>query len=214
MKILELLSEGFRKITPEEESRAYAVFVVVKYKDGYAATTRDKGAEPIGLPGGKVDPGETPIQAAYRECKEEGWDVSKIGEVVASIMREGKPIVWFLGYGATPLENYKEKHRGIKPIKVSKEEISKYLNNGFIMFLESLKGGKADNIKNLEDIYGYWKKIKDIPNLKEILKKEINLGIKVEREHTSNSKEILEIVLDHLKEDFKYYSKLKKIHKD
>lgn len=71
MKILELLSEGFRKITPEEESRAYAVFVVVKYKDGYAATTRDKGAEPIGLPGGKVDPGETPIQAAYRECKED-----------------------------------------------------------------------------------------------------------------------------------------------
>ena len=40
------------------------------------------------------------------------------------------------------------------------------------------------------------------------------MGMKVELEHTKNSKIALEIVKDHLTEDPKYYSKLKTIEKD
>lgn len=40
--------------------------------------------------------------------------------------------------------------------------------------------------------------------------KQLEIGIKVEQEHTSNKKTAREIALDHLKEDPSYYSKLKK----
>lgn len=40
--------------------------------------------------------------------------------------------------------------------------------------------------------------------------KQLEIGIKVEQEHTSNKETAREIALDHLKEDPSYYSKLKK----
>jgi hypothetical protein len=43
-----------------------------------------------------------------------------------------------------------------------------------------------------------------------VLKKELELGIKTEMEHTSDPKIAKEIALDHLFEDPKYYTKLKK----
>ena len=43
---------------------------------------------------------------------------------------------------------------------------------------------------------------------------ELKRGIEVEKEHTESAEEAKQIALDHLAEDPKYYTKLKKIHKD
>lgn len=45
----------------------------------------------------------------------------------------------------------------------------------------------------------------------EELKKELLMGIEVEKEHTPSEKIASQIAMDHLTEDPKYYSKLKKI---
>lgn len=135
-----ILSESkndFRELTEEEEDDAYASFVVIKLSNGkIAATTRpyEKSKnKKIGLPGGKVEKGETPKEAAYRECKEEGWGVKKINKIIASKMVDGNPIVWFEGSDATMLKTYKEKESGIEPLEVSIEEISKTgYGNSFI----------------------------------------------------------------------------------
>lgn len=69
---------------------------------------------------------------------------------------------------------------------------------------EKYKGGLSDN-KTIQDVA---KKHKvDVDSLKI----QFNKGIKVEMEHTNDKKIASEIALDHLYEDPKYYTKLKKI---
>jgi hypothetical protein len=63
--------------------------------------------------------------------------------------------------------------------------------------VDKIPGGKGDKLKK-EDV--------DPDQLK--------MGIKVELEHTNDRKIAEEIALDHLAEDKKYYSKLKKVHDD
>jgi hypothetical protein len=46
---------------------------------------------------------------------------------------------------------------------------------------------------------------------KEELQSQLDMGIEVEFEHTSDKKVAKEIALDHLAEDPKYYDKLKKV---
>lgn len=60
-----------------------------------------------------------------------------------------------------------------------------------------LKGGKGDNL-----------------SVKDVSKRELKRGIEVELEHTNSRRIAKEIALDHLAEDAKYYTKLKKIHKN
>lgn len=131
-KLLLENDKNFRELTVKEENNAYAAFVVVKLPNGkIAATTRpyEKSKnKKIGLPGGKVEKNETPKQAAFRECKEEGWDVPKIGKIIASKMTDGNRIVWFEAESATKLNDYEEKEEGIKPIEVSIERIA---NSGY-----------------------------------------------------------------------------------
>jgi ADP-ribose pyrophosphatase YjhB (NUDIX family) len=100
-----------------------AVFVVVQFDDrNFAATTRaaDRGeAGKIGFPGGKVDPGETLVEAAIRESAEEGWVVDGIESApFFSTMIDGFEVSWFRAKSATMLESYKEQHR-IKAIPAS-----------------------------------------------------------------------------------------------
>jgi hypothetical protein len=65
--------------------------------------------------------------------------------------------------------------------------------------LNKLKGGKAEGM-TAQDIVNKH----NIP-LQE-LQKQINIGVKIEREHTNNEQKALEITLDHLFEDAKYYT--------
>lgn len=74
---------------------------------------------------------------------------------------------------------------------------------------EKLEGGLSDK-KTLNDIAKKHEKngVHDILNS---LKKQFAMGIRVEMEHTKDKAVAKEIVMDHLWEDPKYYSKIKKI---
>lgn len=77
---------------------------------------------------------------------------------------------------------------------------------------EELKGGLADN-KSLVQIAKKHnaKNYYQIDDMVKSLKKQLEMGMKVEMEHTDNEKKAKEIAMDHLWEDPKYYSKLKKV---
>lgn len=96
----------------------FAVFAVVKVSKGIAATTRpadrhndDQGAGKFGLPGGKVDAGETAIQAVVREAAEEGWDISGNISFAHSATVQGKVVHWFTADSAVAKTSYKEMGR-------------------------------------------------------------------------------------------------------
>ena len=77
---------------------------------------------------------------------------------------------------------------------------------------EILKGGLADNksliqIAKKHDAKGYY----HIQDMVKSLKKQLEMGMKVEMEHTDSKEKAREIAMDHLWEDPSYYTKLKKI---
>ena len=84
---------------------------------GICATTRTNGS--VGLPGGKVDPGETPEQAVRREASEEGWTLPA-DAVLTCVHRaqvDGRPVAWY-ATTSRPTRSaggHKEAARGIWP---------------------------------------------------------------------------------------------------
>ena len=77
---------------------------------------------------------------------------------------------------------------------------------------EKIKGGLGDNktltqIAKKHNSKGYY----HIDDMIKSIKKQLDMGMKVEMEHTNNKNQAKEIALDHLWEDPNYYSKLKKI---
>jgi poly(A) polymerase len=125
-KYVDKKSGSVNEITNEPP---FAVFVLAPIiGHGYAATTRasDRGETGrIGLPGGKIDSNENPIEAAYRESNEEGWEVFNINPTpIQKKYVDGKMVWWFKATAAKMLDNFKEKGR-ISPIIVSKEDILK-----------------------------------------------------------------------------------------
>jgi predicted nucleotidyltransferase len=74
-----------------------------------------------------------------------------------------------------------------------------------------MKGGKANKLTLPEIAKKHAKKYKvSIADLTSELTAQLKLGIKTEMEHTDIKKQAKEIALDHLAEDPKYYTKLKK----
>lgn len=104
----------------------FAAFAVVRDGDHIWATTRPSGG--IGLPGGKVDMGESPCQCALRESAEEGLHLLGSGTLIHEAIVDGAVVQWFAFDGATPLDTWKEQHRGIKPVLVPVIDIA---NSGF-----------------------------------------------------------------------------------
>lgn len=105
----------------------FAAFVVCRanWKE-FCATTRDDGR--IGLPGGKVENGENPWDAAVREAKEEGWHVQLISKLPIHQQEvDGKIVQWFAATKVRKLSTFKEMGR-IKPITVSAQKI---MDSGF-----------------------------------------------------------------------------------
>jgi len=77
---------------------------------------------------------------------------------------------------------------------------------------EELEGGLADNktlvqIAKKHDAKSYY----HIDDMVKSLKKQLEMGMKVEMEHTDSKDKAKEIAMDHLWEDPSYYTKLKKI---
>jgi hypothetical protein len=94
---------------------------------------------------------------------------------------------------------------GVNP-KVFIGEIGEDVNES-----ELLKGGNADNksliqIAKKHDAKNYY----HIDNMVQSLKKELEMGIKIEMEHTDDKDKAKEIAMDHLWENPSYYTKLKK----
>jgi len=91
-----------------------------------AADRNEQGK--IGLPGGKVDIGESPVQAAKRESNEEGWQVDITNTTpIHKQLVDGKMVYWYAGENAVKLNNFKEKNR-ITPIVATIEQI---LSSGY-----------------------------------------------------------------------------------
>ncbi len=120
-----------KNIIETENLYPFAAFILVKVNGGYAATTRakDRGEEgKVGLPGGKIDKGENPIEAAIRESKEEGWEIKGVyPEIFHQQLVDGKLVWWFRAQSANMLSNFKEKGR-IIPIIITREQL---LNSGY-----------------------------------------------------------------------------------
>jgi hypothetical protein len=74
-----------------------------------------------------------------------------------------------------------------------------------------MKGGKADKLTLPQIAKKHAKKYKiSIADLTSELTSQLKLGIKTELEHTDSKKQAKEIAMDHLAENPKYYTKLKK----
>jgi hypothetical protein len=94
---------------------------------------------------------------------------------------------------------------GVNP-KVFIGEIGEEINESNL-----LKGGNSDNktliqLAKRHDAKGYY----HIDNMVQSLRKELEMGVKIELEHTDNEDMAKEIAMDHLWENPSYYSKLKK----
>ena len=106
---------------------------------------------------------------------------------------------------------------------MSQSEIKKKMKNLYLTEWEEFSVSEKEEIKgglssgmNLYDIAkhhdrkGYYDPVDFVSSLK----KELEMGIKVEMEHTNSKKIAKEIAMDHLYEDPSYYTNLKKIEKD
>jgi hypothetical protein len=94
---------------------------------------------------------------------------------------------------------------GVNP-KVFIGEIGEDINES-----ELLKGGNADNksliqIAKKHDAKNYY----HIDDMVKSLKKQVEMGLPIEMEHTDDKDKAREIVMDHLWENPSYYTKLKK----
>lgn len=91
-----------------------------------------------------------------------------------------------------------------KLVGCTKGDIKKYLVALYANAKESvnkLVGGKADSL-SIEDIAKKFNKSVDF------IKKQIELGIKIESEHTNDMERAREIAMDHLSEIPDYYDRL------
>lgn len=96
-----------------------------------------------------------------------------------------------------------------KSIKMYKEDKSikkSFEDNINILKGEQLEGGLGDNL-SVEDI------AKKHKVSKETIENQLEIGIKVEMEHTNDKLKAKEIVLDHLTETSDYYTKLREMEK-
>lgn len=73
-----------------------------------------------------------------------------------------------------------------------------------------IKGGLSDK-KTIEQIAKKHSTTKNYQQILDTLKKQLSIGMKVEMEHTNDKLKAKEIAMDHLYEDPKYYTKLKKV---
>lgn len=109
-------------------SKPFAVFVVAPVEGDelrLATVTRDGvDAGRIGLPGGKLDAGESPVAAAIRKAAEEGWDIEiHANEPIHQALVNGEMVWWLAGYNPQPRSSWKEQARGIMPTLASLSEV-------------------------------------------------------------------------------------------
>lgn len=90
------------------------------------------------------------------------------------------------------------------PTGITKSKAKSKLDKGYYINEDSVKGGLADKL-DIDSIAEKHNVSVDQIN------KQVEMGTKIEREHTDSDKIAREIALDHLTEDPEYYTKLKKM---
>lgn len=111
-----------RELPDKNPNKVFAAFMYIPLQQGFAATTR-VGSNMFGIPGGKVDPGESPREACLRECKEEGWmPYGLTYHPFLEALVEDRLVYWYTALNAVPLAVYKEQDR-IKNVYASYEQL-------------------------------------------------------------------------------------------
>ena len=112
----------------------FAVFLWSKLPGGkVAGVVRKDGT--VALPGGKVDEGEDPVQALYRECSEEGWQVTATPEFMYYCQVEGKTVAW---YKASSRPCKPREGDNSSPKAISKyEALSHEYNKDFKLYIQA-----------------------------------------------------------------------------
>ena len=85
-----------------------------------AATTRENGS--LGLPGGKLDIGESPEDCVRRESAEEGWLLPVSAKLILDHSAEvnGRLVHWYRSdVFPVLMDSWQEKPRGISPVETS-----------------------------------------------------------------------------------------------
>lgn len=98
----------------------HAMFLLAGTPEAVCAVTRPGGG--LGLPGGKVEPGESPGQTIRRETFEEGWALPAGAPLsfVHSAEVDGWTVEWYATTQTpTMMANHKDAARGIWPVLVN-----------------------------------------------------------------------------------------------
>jgi ADP-ribose pyrophosphatase YjhB (NUDIX family) len=134
---------AFAKTASEHDHKdAWVANVIAPYKSGWIASLRpiDKRKKPgdFGTVGGKLDEGETALQAAKREANEEGWAIKGIHKKPIHIADSPKgKIVTFAASGASKLYGHKERDREVHQITVSIDELANsHTHNSFLKHVD------------------------------------------------------------------------------
>lgn len=116
----------WRAVEAADAATPFAAFVLAKGHGYYAGVTRPTATGPLdgrGLPGGKVNPGEDPADAAVREAAEEGWTVELVTRrPIHAAMVDGKLVYWYAGVAIAKLAQFPERGR-IIPIVLFPEDV-------------------------------------------------------------------------------------------
>jgi len=112
----------------------HAVFALAPtWGEGWAATTRPTAPGRLGLPGGKVEPGEDPRAALKREAREEGWVLLPASNPYHHAYVDGRLVWWYWAPLATRLSDWAERGR-VEPVAIPLAAVvaSGYGNDGAV----------------------------------------------------------------------------------
>ena len=128
----------------------HAVLGLYEYAGKILAVTRRDNYEDWGLPGGKLEEGETPLEALTREFKEE------TGLIIE------QPILYTFPFFERFSDNHPEKVITVYMVKVAKGILTKEENGGLVDFIDwelLCKGSYSEYNKSLYHKFKEYKQL-------------------------------------------------------